>query len=636
MHSSKRLLAILIALLIVSPSFSAIDLSYPYIRARVKLPPSEDPFPGLGNYYSTLSKGMKSALWNPASLGKLELSETSFSGISPMETYNYQRTFTQGEMAGTMESGGLMIDYGLFFRPPEDIATGISTEEINFIANANYGASSSGMNFTSALKINDWLMLGFASNSPIEVDFDMSGDLPTTAKIYSDLYGESMSGMQIGTNGKLQYTYTSGSDVTTYESTQSLWQGFLTQEAVIPLTTLTEFRNNFNVQSPYTGTIASKLGNLCVGLNMIPIDATANIDNDLRTVVRSDTEDMFFYTPNFDSSNQTELVNWINDPDKYGASGGYRRTQIKLPAGETIGTLKYRGYYAASTARLDFGGMYDLTDWFTIGFALENMSGSSLNFRGESIASYINYRDIDTSEAGSLEDILEPGSNDTINLITDRWVTTTEAGDYTLFLEPEKTIDLPRRLRYGFALKKPFLIAVDFEQNQTPVTVNYSDKEITISNMNLVRIGIETQFLVLPLWLRTGITLLAKPTITGLTADEQSGVDSAFQYGYLPLKVDLGTETDTWGVISGSTFGFNAQSIFNMLQFDTTNIDLSKLVYYNVYVGKDAWRLSFLSSVDPIATASAYSTKTVPDGEERQFAIADVKFIQTVGVTYRF
>lgn len=632
--------------MLVAIAFAA-DLDFPYANFRLKLPPSENPFPGLGNYYSTLSKGMKSVLWNPASLGKLKLSEASFSTISALKTYNYERSFNISEYSGTFEAGGGSSagEYALFFRYPENIGTGINTKEVEVMAHTNYATSGTGINFTSALKINDWLMIGFAANNPLEVGTDLAGDFPLTARAVTNFYGQQIGDeIQIDTAGRLKYTFTSNGTVTTCESIKPIWNGFLSQEVTIPLTSLSELRNNINIQSPYIGSIASKFGNLSLGLNMIPIYATVNIDNDVRTVVRADTQDRFFYIPDFDPENETERATWINDPDKYATSDGYKRRQIKLPTGEIISTTKYRGFYTASTTRLDIGAMYDITDWLTVGLVLENMSGSSLNFKGNGIATYINYRDIDTAEVGSVEDLIKPGGETPIELITNRWVTTTEVQDTKLYLEPEKSYDLPKRIRYGIALKKPFLIAIDFEQNQTPIKIktveNNQPKEYTISNINLIRIGMETQFSMLPLWLRGGITFISKPTVTGLDADAQKNFDSAFQSGVLPLKLDLGSDSNFWGTIIGGSFGINGQSLLNLIQFDTTNIDLSKLIYFNTYIRKDAWQISYLLQVDPLGTAAAYGMKMVPAGQERQEKEfkweSDLKFIQTLGVTYRF
>src|SRR3989338_8549857 len=139
----RKISAVFILILFISQFAYAADINYPYANIRLKLPPSEDPFPGMGNYYSTLSKGMKSALWNPASLGKLKLSDASLSVISGLETYNFQKSFKYAEMSGTMEGG----TYAIFYRAPQVIGSGASTKEVELLANANYATSSSGMNF---------------------------------------------------------------------------------------------------------------------------------------------------------------------------------------------------------------------------------------------------------------------------------------------------------------------------------------------------------------------------------------------------------------------------------------------------------------------------------------------------------
>ena len=641
MRWAKKTLLILSFVVLASSILYAADLDFPYGRFRMKYAPSEDPFPGLGNYYSALSKGMKSALWNPASIGKLKLSETSISMISPMEIYNYERSFTVNERSGDIEfdenastPGG---KYGIFLRYPRDIDTGISTREIDIMSHANYASQSTGMNFTSALKVNDWITIGFASNNPFEIDMNIAGDIPVTARATTDFYGQEIGSLEVDANGHLSYIDENG---ITYTSPGAVWSDFISQEATIPLIAFSEFRNNVNIQSPYTGTIASKIGNFYLGLNMIPIYATANIDNDVRPVVSAGTADILLYTPDFDPDDPADIQDWVNDPDQYSQEGGFSKKTLRLPTGEVVGTAKYRGFYAASTVRFDIGAMYDISDWLTVGVVLENLGGSSLNFKGNGIATFMNYRELNTAEAGEFEDLFQPGESRSIDLVSGRWITTFEVQDTKLYLEPEKTYELPKRIRYGFAFKKPFLIAVDFEQNQTPITIRATQddemKEYTISNINLLRLGVETQLLMFPVWMRGGITFMLKPNVTGLDADSQEKFDNAFQYGVFPLKLDLGSDSNFWGTTIGNSFGINGQALLSFMQFDSTNIDLGKLVYYNMYVARDAWQISYLALVDPLATAASYGTKTVPDGEKKQFEVSDVKFIQTLGVTYRF
>lgn len=644
MQLARRTVLLFLIFFCFSSTLYAADLNFPYIRTRLKLSPCEDPFPGMGNYYSTLAKGMKSALWNPASLGKLEISEGSVTIIPNNETFNVSKDYSVTESSGGLDfgdgsstSGG---EYGIFFRLPADIGTGINTREIDAAGHSNYATEGTGINFSSAIKLNEWFTLGFSTNNPFEVQGIVGGDFPVTAKAITDFYGQNFGDMIINDQGKLSYTYTGGGSVTTYESTNAVWGGFITQEAVIPLITIMEGTNNVSFQSPYTSTLASQFGNAYIGLNMIPINATANIDNDIRAVVSSDTQDIYLYTPDFDPNNETAISDWTSDPNQYASEDGYQRKQIKLPAGEIFADGKYRGFYQASTARMDLGAMYDINEWCTVGLVLENIAGSSLNFRGNGIATFLNYREIDTAEAASFEDLIQPGGRDTYDLISDQWTSTTEVSSRKLYLEPERSYDLPKRVRFGVAFKKPFLIALDIEQNQTPLVIRYSDgnemSEVNISNITLLRVGTETQLFALPVRLRTGITLLQKPTITGLTSEAQESVDTAFQMGFVPIKFDFGTDINLWGTIVGNSLGVNAQSLFNLMQFDTTNIDLSKMVYMNTYVAKDAWQVNYLIAADPIATYLAYQSKTVAAGSEREFETSDLRFIQTLGVTYRF
>ena len=636
-------IAILSILVFLATTAFAADLDYPYGRFRIKLPPSEDPLPGLGSYYSTLSEGMKSALWNPASLGKLKLAEASLSMIAPLERYNYERSFDIEEPGGDLEFGGTTEAggrYGIFFRYPQDIGPGLATKEIEVMSHSNYATETTGLNFSTALNVNEWLSVGFASYNPMEVDMDIAGDFPVSAKALSDFHGQTFGDMVIEDDGKLKYTYTDGSITATYESTAEVWSGFLSQEATIPLLAFSELRNNLHIQAPYVGTIASKFGNLCVGMNMIPISASLNIDNDVRAVVSADTQNVNLYHPNFNPENETDIQDWVNNPNRYGSSDGYSRKELILPAGEVVGTAKYRGFYSASTARLDLGAMYDVTDWLTVGIVLENINSSSLKFRGNGIATFYNYRDLNTEEAENMDDLLKPGEGGSIDLVSDRWITSFEVNGTKLYLEPEKTYELPKRIRYGIALKRPFLIAIDLEQNMNEIKIFATEgdevKEYTISNIQLLRIGTETQFFTLPFWMRSGLTLLAKPTVTGLDADAQKSFDDAFQFGYLPLKFDLGANINAWGTIIGGALGFNGQSVFNLVQFDVTNSDLTKMIFYDIYVGKDAWRVNYLAQADPLASAAAYGSKTVPAGEEKKFEYGDVKIVQTLGVTYRF
>jgi len=601
------------------------DVDYPYVRLRLKVPPTTKP------------------LCNPASLGKLEnvQAEVNFNQSNLNVNYIRPQNFTESSGTFEGEAGGEAIgSYGYFFREPTAIPS-LTTQEVTFNTQLNYDNTNSVTNFSAAQRVNDWLVVGFASQNPLDASLDIAGDFPFTAKAETNLYGKDFSGgMRFTADGKLEYDFTGGPATVTYTSEASAWSGFLSQEAVIPLTNLTEMRNNLNLSSPYVGTVAAKWRDILFGLNIMPIQASASFDNNIRSVVPTDTTDIYLYNPNFDPDNEADIADWTTSEARYGSRNGYNRNTISLPAGEIIATTKYSGFYQASTARFDLGTMYDVNDWLTVGFMLENVGGASLNFSGSGISTYINHRDINTSEADSLSDILLPGNQIDCNLVTDTWTTTNEVNSTKLFLEAGKNYSLPKRLKLSLSLKQPFLIALDYEQNQTPVIFtsyeNNRSRLITINNLSLIHLALESQLFVLPLWLKGGTTFALKPDINGLSIQQQQTFDTLFQFGLLPTKLDLGLYTKAWGTTIGTSIGVSAQSILSLAQFDTTSSDLTKLGQFSLYALREQWQVTYLAQFDPAGTYYIYSSKTVAAGEKKSFATSDLRFMQTLGVTYRF
>ena len=637
----KLIAALAVMSIISSAAFAAIDLRFPYANATLRLPPASDPFPGLGTYYTALSQGMSSALWNPASLGRLKLSEVSLGWATSAGLTEVNKETKVNELSGTMEVGGggtadikSPINYAVFFRYPADlIGVGTTTREITINTNAKYVTNSSGLNFSAAQKVNDWLVVGFGSYNPVAADFDIAGDFPLTGRMAMSLYGKSFGDMQFTNDGKLRYTFNSDGTVSTLETTQPVWSGYLSQEATIPFTSLTELRNNLRVESPYMATLASKYQNVYFGLNIIPMSASGQIENDVRAVCSSTTNDQLIYVPNFDPNDQTQAGNWLADPDKYATEAGYSRKTIDLPNGEIVGDAKYRGYYAGSASRMDFGMQYDVGEWLTLGLALENFGGAVMNLKGDGQAAYVNYRDVSTAE---IDTLLQPGSNSTWTIFKNAWITTTEVNGTPLFLESEKTFAMPKRTRMGAVIKKPILIALDYEQNQTGFVVPGTNEasNINVSNLNFLRLGVETQVFALPWWLRLGTTLAFKPTITGGVSTE--AIDRAFQFGVLPTRLDLGTEANFWSYKVAGSFGINAMPAINLMQFDMMNADLAKMVYYSLTLNKEAWTVNYLCQVDVMSTAATYGDKPVDAQGNRNFEANDLKYLQTLGVTYRF
>ena len=622
-------------LLVFSTSGLAADLNYPYGSINLRLPPAEDPCPGFGSYFSAIPEGMQSALWNPASLGKLKLSQASLSILTASGVNTLTKTSSLSEMAGTVEVGAgtgankLTANYAVFFRPFADLVwVGTATKEIAMHSNLNYTTSGSGQNFSAAQRVNDWLVVGFASRNPLDADISLAGNLPLTGRVDMSLYNKDFGGFKVTSSGSFEFNF-GGTRLTTEASA---WSGFLSQEVTVPFTNISEFRNNINVESPYVGTIAAQYGKFYAGLNLLPISASAQIDNDIRTVVNADTPNQAIYVPNFDPTDPASSASWFTDPTKYGAQSGYLARPIQLPTGDIVANAKYRGFYSGSAARVDLGMMYDVSDWFTVGLAMENVGGAVMTMNGNGLAGYAANRTVNTQEVSNL---LLPGDGTGWTVFNDQWSTTNEVNGTPLMLEQTKVYQLPKKMRFGFALKRPFLIAVDFEQNQSSFTIPAS-QEITISNLSLIRLGIESELFNLPFWIRSGTTFALKPSIASTDQTTVDNINKAFKYGVLPVKLDLGSTLKLWDWEIGDSLGVSLLPALSIFQFDATNIDLSKMAYYSLSVARGPWEVKYLTQVDPGATAAAFSDKPNDVNGKKNFEISDLKYAQTLGVTYKF
>jgi hypothetical protein len=150
----------------------------------------------------------------------------------------------------------------------------------------------------------------------------------------------------------------------------------------------------------------------------------------------------------------------------------------------------------------------------------------------------------------------------------------------------------------------------------------------------MLRLGIESQLFALPVWFRTGIPLMFKPSITGASQEVMDNVDKAFQYGVLPVGYDLGMEINFYGTHVGGDLGFKpVETIISYYQLDTLNLDLGKMGYYDVYVTRDPWKFTYLAVIDPGSTAGAYGNRTDKD---EGFKPEHLRWIQTFTVSYIF
>jgi hypothetical protein len=634
-------LSLLISFVVAAFSLAATvpGQDFPYARIQLRTPPLELSFPGFGSYYSTIFKGAETLMWNPALLSKTEHVDSSLSLVSDsaLSDYNYKyNTDDRSEKLGDFGN----INTSIFFTGDRSV-TGAATRE--HTAHTIYSTKGTGLNFAQALKVNDWLSFGFISRSDAGAAIDTSGNFGAITRFDASFtnstlnFGNTLT-VGIDNAGFATATITPEAGITyTQRLEQKVWSGFLNQRSDVPYTAVLETRNDVAVSAPLTMGGAAKWRDLAVGLSLTPVSANCNINNSARAVVNDGTPDMVFYQPNFDPNNEQSMLNWMQDPNQYGSEVGYKRNTIHVPAGEVVGEARYKGFYQASAARMDLGATYDIGEILTVGLAFENMGGAALDFRGTGRVSYVNSR-FGTLEAPSID----PTKEFTWNPFQDTF--STVEGTEKYYLEEQLKAELPRKMRFGLALHKPFLIAIDYEQNSAPINVKYEDKNTkqtkigTVSNINMIRVGLESQVFALPWWTRGSIILMLKPSLSNFEQDTQDSVDKAFKYGALPLGLELGNEFNLWGVILGDAIGFNVTPLISMAQLDTTNLDLNKIIYYDIFVGHGPWRVSYLAAFDPGATGSAYAnredkTKKIENPSD---AMSYLRFIQTLKVSYSF
>ena len=65
-------------------------------------------------------------------------------------------------------------------------------------------------------------------------------------------------------------------------------------------------------------------------------------------------------------------------------------------------------------------------------------------------------------------------------------------------------------------------------------------------------------------------------------------------------------------------------------------MQLDQIVFGSLYYIRDSWTLTYMIQADVFATAKVYQNKTVPAGQEKEFEVSDLRYIQTLGVSYKF
>ena len=106
MFLRKLFVLLACSFLLCASSYAATN--FPYSSVNLKLPGFDDPYPGLGNSYSALGGGIRSALWNPAGLAKINVSEAYLGATATAPSSKYTKGYkvqdTDVQMGGQQSS----------------------------------------------------------------------------------------------------------------------------------------------------------------------------------------------------------------------------------------------------------------------------------------------------------------------------------------------------------------------------------------------------------------------------------------------------------------------------------------------------------------------------------------------------
>lgn len=623
-----KLVFIVPAILLSLSGLSFAALNFPYANLRTNLPIYEEPLIGMGNYYTGLAKGTATALWNPAGIMKVQTVEANASVPFSFSNASWNKSFKMSDFDFNAGSG---INTGVYFT--NDMSD-LTKKDRDFLGSIDYAADKQPLAFDQSIRINDMFAFGVKTVKAVSVGWDMIGSAPMTAQYVTDFKGinnYNNSGVSIDNTGKITYNF---SGLYEYKSASPLWNGFLTQNMRLPTTVNASMQNSFSMKDTIVLNGGMRTGAFSWGLNIIPISVQAAFDNNVQSTVTKGSPDMYFYTPNFDPNNEKTVADWTSDQNLYGTQYGYKANPINVPAGEVVMDSKWSGTYTGSAIRTDLGMTWDIQPGTNLNLVMENFLGSSLNMRGAGISYYAN------SRFNQANPNIDPAKG------TDWTPFTSSSKDFTfgdngLFLEPEKTYQIPKRIRIGASIAKPFPIAIDIENQVNPLPIRIIDstgtaKMVDITNLNVLRLGTEFQLFRLPLWFSGGMGFVYKPSCEN--KEVQDKIDSIFKIGsrqmpVFPAKLDLGLQTEISGIRTGLALGVDALSVINMYQVDFLYSNIGKTVYYSLYGKKDPWQVSYTAAVDPIATVAGVQGRGV---SMSSLTASDLKWNQIVSVSYKF
>ncbi|KPJ69394.1 hypothetical protein AMJ44_03925 [candidate division WOR-1 bacterium DG_54_3] len=569
--------------------------------------------------YSPLAKGINSVNCNPAGIMNISTFEISIGYASKIDMPDTLATFiATDEDLGEMGGDENPLRGGVYYTDdPNDTAT-FETRNFDLTFDYLHGGGVTDLGF--GFKLGENLAFGVSRRRPTAWDMGFSGDLPAIFKGTVDFRGQTIEALTITATGYAVYDDGVNPPIST---AQPLWSGFITQEDYSVLETEMNMTDQVMDKEELMFTLGTKTGPVQWGVNFIPISSTVSFNNTTAMTASAEGGDMKYWVPLF--TDYTSAAAWITN-ELYTKEAGYANLSIIVPADQKVYNIQVAGDYSADMIRMDLGMLWQVNDNFSIGAALENVSGEDLVFRGKGLIStaetYLTGEEPPTFEAGG--GVFRPFTSEA------KPIEDTESWE----LPQEYVIQVPRKLRIGAAMKQPFIFAVDYERYLDDI----KEGDLTISDLSFLRLGGEMRILFLPIVLKGDSRWLLKPTITGITDPEQEkNINDLFAtMPAIPTEIYLGLSFPLFGYDSGFGVRENHASILSM--YSGRLLDFLKTISYDIYLRQDSWDITYTAVAEPFYNISGNTSLVEKAQSDEEISFTDVKsyWTQSIQVTFRF
>lgn len=598
----------------------AVDSSYKYDYTQ---PPEFQP--SLNSQFTALSCGVTDIFANPAGIMHVNTFEVAVGGsgfVSNPISKDTNTVYIDDVGAKGIEQSPRSRAYIAL----TDDRGSISPESRPFTIDEDYSKGGGINYFGTTYRVADWLAFSVSRRRPTAITFNYRLLTPVMANAVANLRGTSI---EVGGSGN----YINIKDDGTIEAFQSgvmigtsdvsAWPGFLEQGTSEVNWANGTFNNSIINQNGIVISAAAKTGQFSWGLNVMPMTIDMELNNEVYVQSDSNNKNLKFYLPDLDFGSTFEALNWVTM--ECGTESGYRSIEVETVPGQQIGAAKIAGKYSASLTRMDLGMQWEPNDFISFGAVYENFNGATLRLSGVNVVQYVEHRIDTNSSMPTLESYWNPFlATPTHEVETERTIRN------ILTMQP---IELPKKVKFGFALKKPVLVGVDWEQWQNeykitsdpghPETAHYID----LKDISFIRIGLESQVLFLPMIMRGSVTGMLRPTSSD--PDTEKSLDDL--YSKVPIVPVDGNIYFGFGVYDseiGFGIGGGGLPLIQALMLDMSSI--AKIFYANVYYKRGDMQISYLMTVDPVLTGFSSDVSTTPGAE------SSLKLMQTSTLSIGF